>query len=75
MEAEKGKEEDLQPQRTLKGLRDRPAAYTRFDDSNLTKDQQELEDQLSKSQEMRNKWKKAMDKSKAEVIYIFLPAL
>lgn len=67
LQAEKGKEEESHPQRTLKGLRDRPAALTRFDDNVLSKEQQELEEQLSKSQEMRSKWKKAIDKTKHEV--------
>ena len=57
----------MHPQRTLKGLRDRPAALTRFDEGALSKEQQELEDQLSRSQEMRNNWKRAIDKGKQQV--------
>ena len=66
-QADKGGEEEPQPQRTLKGRRERPATLTRFDDTTLSKEQAELEDQLSKSQEMRKKWTKAIDKTKNEV--------
>jgi len=67
MEAARERDEAAHPQRTLKGRRDRPATLTRFDEGALSKEQQEVEEQLSRSQEMRSKWKKAADKSKNEV--------
>jgi len=57
MEAARERDEAAHPQRTLKGRRDRPATLTRFDEGALSKEQQEVEEQLSRSQEMRSKWK------------------
>lgn len=63
--------DDRQPQRTLKGRRDQPSTFTRFDENVLGKENAELEEQLSKSQEMRNRWKKSLEKAKSDVSSVY----
>lgn len=64
MDPEKG-EDESHPQRTLRGLRNRPATLTRFDEN--TREQAELEAQLNRSQEMKSKRSKEQRAKPGEV--------
>lgn len=51
------------PRRTLRGLRSKPLAATRFDDGLANKENFEIEEQLEKSMDARSKWKKVAQKA------------